>query len=59
MFCDRCEGELFVLIFDTHVGSIESSGLSKTWKIWNCLECGLYKRKVKETILKGKDETNK
>ncbi len=57
MFCDRCEGEHFILIFDTHIGSVTSEGSSKTWMIWECLECNLYKRIVEEKIIrKGVDE---
>lgn len=56
MFCERCEGQYFILIFDTKIESVISE-TSKVWQLWKCLECGLYKRQVRVRVIK-EDEIN-
>jgi hypothetical protein len=59
MFCERCEGEYFVLMFDTYIGSVASTGSAKKWELWKCMECGLINRKVTEKMIEGKNETDR
>ena len=59
MFCERCEGQYFVLLFDTYIGSVRSKGTAVTYELWKCLECTRYKRIEKRVVVKGIDDTDR